>query len=143
MKKLILATILVALSFASFAGGKKEDKKLLADLQATLKASTQVQWTNKNEYNKATFNFNGKTVSAFYDDNGLIGFSIQTPPTELPQQVSEAISKKYSGWKVVDAILFIDQYANTNYFAQVQKGKINLAIKIANGRAFIYDRMPE
>lgn len=142
MKKIILATILVALSFASFAGGNKENKKLLADLQATLKTSTQVQWTNKNDFNKGTFNFNGKTVSAFFDDNGLIGFSIQTPVSELPQQVADAINKRYSGWKVVDAILFIDEYANTNYFAQVQKGKINLAIKIANGKAFIFDRMP-
>jgi hypothetical protein len=143
MKKIILATILVALSFASFAGGKNEDRKLLADLQTTLKTSNVVQWTTKNGFNKASFNFNGKIVSAFSDDNGLIGFSIQTSVSELPQQVADAIGKKYSDWKVVDALLFVDEYANTNYFAQIQKGKINLAIKIANGKAFIYDRMPE
>src|SRR5690349_10530141 len=109
MKKIILATILVALSFVSFAGGKNEDKKLLANLQTALKA-TQVHWTNKNDFNKATFNFNGKTVSAFYDenDNGLIGFSIKTPVAELPQQVTDAIAKRYGDWKIVDAILFID-----------------------------------
>jgi len=144
MKKTILATILVALSFATFAGGKNEDKKLLADLQAALKASTQVYWTNKNEFNKATFSFNGKNVSAFYNesDNSLVGFSIPLPLAELPQPMADAISKKYSDWKIVAAILFVDSRASLNYFAHVQKGKVNLAIKIANGKAFIFDRIP-
>jgi hypothetical protein len=144
MKKIIFATVLVALSLASFAGGKNENKKLLADLQTALKASTQVHYSNKNGFNNATFNFNGRAVSAFYDenDNGLIGFSIKTPVTELPQQIADAIAKKYSDWKIVDAILFIDSHASFNYFAQVQKGKVNLAIKIVNGKACIYDRVP-
>lgn len=144
MKKAILATVvLVVLSLSSFAGGKNEDRKLLSDLQAALKSSTQVQWVSKADYNRATFMFNGKVVAACYDqyDDHLIGFSIHFAQTDLPKEVAEAISKKYSDWSVVDAILFIDSDAYVNYFVQVQKGKSNLALKIINGKASIYSKM--
>jgi hypothetical protein len=143
MKKIILATLSVALSIASFAGGEKADKKLLSDLQTTLKSSAQVQWNTTNDYNRATFNFNGKPASAYYDlnDNTLIGFGIRLSQSELPKEVTGAIQKKYSEWSIVDALLFIDEYGYVNYFAQVHKGKSNLALKIANGRAFIFSKM--
>ncbi|HXL56342.1 MAG TPA: hypothetical protein VN958_08805, partial [Chitinophagaceae bacterium] len=106
MKKIILATTLVALSLVSFAGGKSNDKKLLADLQTALKNSTAVQRSGTSDYDRATFGFNGKTVSAFYrlEDNSLIGFSIHVVGNDLPQDISNAIQKKYSNWKIVDAI---------------------------------------
>src|SRR4030095_12438483 len=83
MKKIILATLLVALSIASFAGGNKADKKLLSDLQTALKYSAQVQWNSTSDYNRATFSFNGKPVSAYYDlsDNSLIGFGFRLSET--------------------------------------------------------------
>jgi hypothetical protein len=143
MKKIILATLLVALSIASFAGGNKADKKLLSDLQTTLKSSAQVQWNATSNYNRATFSFNGKPVSAYYDlnDNALIGFGFRLSQSELPKEVTDAIQKKYSDWSIVEGLLFIDQYGYSNYFAQVHKGKSNLALKIANGRAFIFSKM--
>jgi len=146
MKKIIFATfLLVALSIASFAGGNEADKKLLSDLTMALKNSTQVARSSTADYTKATYSFNGKTVSAFYspEDNSLIGFSIHVVGNDLPQDIVNAIQKKYNGWKIIDAIYFIDKNANGNYFAQVQKGKSNLALKVyANGKVGIYRRMP-
>jgi len=145
MKKIISATLLlVALSTASFAGGK-EDRKLFNDLQTALKNSTAVQWSSTSDYNQAKYSFNGKTVSAFYrpEDNSLIGFSLHIVGNDLPQDIVNAIQKKYSDWKIVDAIYFIDENANGNYFAQVQKGKSKLALKVfANGRVSIFRTMP-
>jgi hypothetical protein len=144
MKKIILATLLVALSTASFAGGNKAGKKLLNDLQTAMKNSAQVQWKSTSNYNQGTFSFNGKPVSAFYqpDDNSLIGFSIHFIQSELPKEVADAIQKKYSDWTVVDAMLFIDGYGNTNYFAQVRKGRANLALKVTNGKTSIFSKIP-
>src|SRR5438552_11260852 len=145
MKKIILATtLLVALSTLSFASGK-EDQKLFSDLQTALKNSTTVKWSSTSNYNQATYSFNGKTVSAFYglDDNSLIGFSIHVVGNDLPQDIVNAVQKKYKDWKIVDAIYFIDSNANGNYFVQAQKGKSNLALKVyANGHISIFDRMP-
>jgi hypothetical protein len=146
MKKLIFGTLLlVTLSIASFAGGNEADKKLLSDLTMALKNSTQVVHSSTADYNKATYSFNGKKVSAFYtlENNSLIGFSIQVVGNDLPQDIVNAIQKKYSGWNIVDAIYFIDANARGSYFAQVQKGKNNLALKVyADGKVGIFSRMP-
>src|SRR2546423_8691246 len=78
--------LLVALSIASFAGGNDADKKLLSDLTMTLKNSTQVVHSSTADYTKATFSFNGKTTSVYYDqvEGELIGFSIRITESELP-----------------------------------------------------------
>jgi len=146
MKKMIFGTLLlVALSIASFAGGSKADKKLLSDLTMTLKNSTQVVHSSTTDYTKATFSFNGKTTSVFYDqaDGELIGFSTRITESELPQAALETMKKKYSDWTLVDAIMFIDKDANVNFFTQVKKDETNLALRLSlNGHVSIYNRMP-
>src|SRR4051812_9920551 len=99
MKKIFATLLLVALSIASFAGGNEADKKLLSDLTMALKNSTQVVHSSTADYNKATFSFNGKKVSAFYslEDNSLIGFSIRLVGNDLPQDIVNAVQKKYNG----------------------------------------------
>src|SRR3954453_3660372 len=145
MKKIILAaTLLVAFSIASFAGGKDADPKLLNDLTTTLKYSRQVEWTNKAAYNAAAFNFNDKTAFAFYDpnDNELIGFGMQFKKEDLPGDVSNAIDKKYGNWKITDAMTFIDMNGYINYFVQVQQNNKSLALKITpSGNLSIYAKM--
>ncbi len=136
MKKIIFATtLLAALSTASFADGNKADKKLLNDLTTTLQYSSNVHRSSTSEYNFATFGFNGKAVFAFYypDNNKFMGFSIHLTQSELPKEVSDALSKKYSDWSIVDAILFVNESGRIYYFAQVKKNKANLALKIING----------
>jgi hypothetical protein len=146
MKKLILAaSLLVIFSTASFAGGNEAERKLLSDLTMALKNSTEVVRSSTSDYTRATYSFNGKTVSAFYapENNSLIGFSIHVVGNDLPQDVVNAIQKKYNDWKIIDAIYFIDENANGNYFAQVQKGENNLALKVyGNGGVGILTRMP-
>ncbi len=141
MKNIILATALVALSTASFAGGNR-DKKLLYDLQTTLSYSRQVQWTSTSNYSQASFSFNGKSVSAYYlNDNSLVGFGIRSSQSELPKEVSGAISKKYGNWTIIDAMLFIEANGDVYYYVQVRRGRTNLALQIANGQAYIFTRM--
>ena len=144
MKKIIIGTlVLIALSITAFAGGNKADKKLLSDLTMALKNSTEVQHSSTDAYTRATFSFNGKTTSAYYDvDYELIGFSIRIKESELLQAALETMKKKYSNWTVVDAIIFIDGNANVKYYAQLKKDKKNLAIELsANGHANILQQM--
>jgi hypothetical protein len=145
MKKTIFGTlVLIAFSITSFAGGNKADKKLLSDLTMALKNSTEVQHSSTDAYTRATFSFNGKTTSVYYDqfDSKLIGFSIRITESELPQAALETLKKKYSNWTVVDAIIFIDGDANVKYYAQVKKDKKNLALQLsANGHVDVYHQM--
>jgi hypothetical protein len=145
MKKMIFGTLLlVALSIASFAGGNKADKKLLSDLTMTLKSATQVVQSSTADYTQATFNFNGKTTSVYYDqvDGELIGFSIRITESELPQAAVETMKKKYSDWTLADAIMFIDKDANVRYYTQVKKDKKNIALELSlDGHVSFYHTM--
>jgi hypothetical protein len=145
MKQILLAATLVAFSIFAFAGGNDADKKLLSDLQAAMKASTSVKWSSTDNYSKGSFAFNSKTVSAYYDaeNTSLIGFSIHLTGADFPQDAVNAIHKKYGDWTITDAIYFIDDHANGSYFAQVEKGKNKLALKVtASGNVSIFSRMP-
>lgn len=144
MKNIILATaLLVALGAMSFTGEKNTDKNLLNELSTTLKSSLQVHWTSKEEYSKATFNFNGKTASAFYaSDNELLGFSIKFNPADLPAVVSDGIKNKYGDWSLTEAIIFIDAAGYINYYARVEKNNKSLAIKISpDGDVSMFSRI--
>ena len=142
--KILVTTLLVALSLASFAKEKNIDSKLFKDLSSTLKNSPQVHWTTKAQYQEASFSFRNKAAAAYYnvDNNELIGFRIQLNKTDLPQLITDALKTKYNDWEVVDAITFIDAGGYVNYFTQVQKNNKSVILKITpNGKSSIYSRM--
>jgi hypothetical protein len=142
MKKIITATILfVALSFAAFAGGK--DKQLATDLSNALKSSKQVSWTSTETHNRAAFDFNGKTVMAYYDreDNTLVGYSIHLLSDDLPKASQDVITKKYPGWEITETIMFIDSNGYSSHFVQVKKGNKNLALKVNDDKVSIFSHM--
>lgn len=145
MKKIILATALFAvLSSASFAAGNKEEKKLLNQLSETFKSSSQVQWTTYANHKSGAFSFNGKPVMACYgtEENEFVGFSIPVNETELPGAALDNISKKFSGWKIANAIMLINAVADVKYYVQVSNGKKSYALDVTNGRAQIYGDIP-
>ncbi|HEX5153946.1 MAG TPA: hypothetical protein VFW07_21015 [Parafilimonas sp.] len=142
--KLLVTTLLVALSITSFAKEKNVDSRLFKDLSSTLQNSAQVRWTTKDQYKQAAFSFRNKMAAAYYDleNNELIGFRIQLNKTDLPRLISEALKNKYADWEVVDAITFIDASGYVSYFAQVHKDNKNFVIKITpNGKSSVYARM--
>lgn len=138
MKKLITATVLfVALSTAVFAADK--NKQLLNDLTSALKGSKQVSWSTTETHKRASFEFNGQTVAAYYDkeDDELIGYSVHLKTSDLQQTSIDAITKKYPKWQITENIMFVDANGNSNNFVQLTKGKTNIAVKV-NGNQVIY-----
>lgn len=141
MKKIITTAILfIALSAAAFAADK--NKKLLNDLTEALKNSKQVSWSATETHKKASFNFNGQTVAAYYntDDDALIGYSVHLPTTELSKATTDAIAKKYPDWQITESIMFIDGNGVTNNFVQLTKGKTNIAVKVSNDKLTYFGR---
>jgi len=147
MKKILLAaTLIVAITSAAFADVKKADAKFLSDLKASLKGVNESAWKTTEFYKKTSFSLNGKTVNAFLDadDGDLVGFSISINETSLPEGAKEDIAKKFEGWQVTNAIMFIEPDGKIRYFAQVNKGNKGLALSISQkGKANIYARMPQ
>ena len=143
MKKTFLAALLiVAFSSAALADGKT---KMLDDLKAALKNSHATVQTTES-YKKATFVFDSKSVNAYFDSENedLIGFGITINVNDLPQGATENISKKYQGWTITEALMFIDKDGHSTYYAQVDKDNHSLALSVsAKGKVSIYAKMPK
>jgi len=147
MKKILLAaTLIVAITSAAFADGKKADAKFLSDLKASLKSVNESAWTTTEFYRKTSFSLNGKTVNAYLDPetSNLVGFSIPVDEASLPDGAKEDIAKKFEGWQITNTIMFIEAEGQIKYFAQINKGKKSLALSVSpKGKANIYARMPQ
>ena len=147
MKKLLLAaTLLTALTTAAFADGKKSTTKLANQLKESLKSLNESAWVITSNYKKASFTFNGQSTHAFLsvETGDLIGFSFDIDKSALPEAAKENFAKKYQGWKIDNAIMFLDGLGNVNYFAQVSKDKKSLALMISpRGSLSIYARIPQ
>jgi opacity protein-like surface antigen len=146
MKKILLAaTLLVALTSAAFADGKNSNAKLLNDLKTAFKGSNQSAWQTTESYKKASFTFNGTSVRAYFDieTEDLIGFGISVNVNDLPQGTAENISRKYQGWEISAAIMFIDATGRSTYYAQVDKNGHSLALRVSDkGKVSVYAKMP-
>ncbi len=145
MKKIILAaSLLIALSSATFAKDKNVNPNLFNDLTLTFRESTQVSWINKPQYKEAMFKFQNQTACAFYtkDNNELIGFGILYEKTALPQVVTDAVNNSYAGWDFVDAMLYVDTDGNVNYFMQVKNNdKIRVLQITPDGYVSVYAKV--
>lgn len=146
MKKLILSAVITATLFISaFANTDKAGRQLNRDLEAAMKSSKEVQWKHAENFSQASFSFNGKPVFAYFNssDQSLVGYSFHLASEDIPADFSNAIKAKYAGWNVTEAIMFIDDAGNTNYFATVQNGKKNLVLKsTGKGRLAIFSKLP-
>ena len=98
MKKILLAaTLLVALTSATFADAKNSNAKLLSDLKTALKSLNESAWKSTESYRKATFNLNGKNVGAYInpETNELVGFCVTIDGSALAEGTTEKKDKKF------------------------------------------------
>ena len=145
MKNIILAaSLLIALSSSAFAKDKNVNPDLLNDLSLTFKESKQICWVDKPQYKEAMFQFQNQTACAFYtrENHELIGFGILYEQNELPQVVNSAVKVNYADWDFVDAMLFVDNDGNVNYFMQVKNNDKVRVLKITpDGNVSVYAKI--
>ncbi len=146
MKKILLAVIMfTAFTSATFADGKNSNAKLLAGFKTAIKSINASSWKTTDAYKKTSFAFNGTNVNAYVTPEGdeLIGFGITIKAEDLPQGAMQNIERKFKGWSVSSAILFIDAQGHGDYYAQVTKDTKSLALSVsAKGKVNIYAKMP-
>ena len=146
MKQTFIAiTLFIALTTSAFADGKNSNAKLLGSLKTAIKSIKESAWKTTDEFKKTSFSFNNTTVNAYLTADGadLLGFGIQIKPEDLPAGTMQNIEKKFKGWTVTSAILFITADGNSDYYAQVFKDNDNLALSVSpKGKISIYAKMP-
>jgi hypothetical protein len=109
MKKTIITLAVSILGFAgsSFAAAPKLTGPVPANVESeftqAFATAIDVRWEAGKNFFKATFEDWGRTLFAFYADNGdLMGVATNLSATTLPERLRTSIRKSYAGYWITD-----------------------------------------
>ena len=143
MKKLFIAALLsVSVLTSAFA---KETSNVttpvLQSFNSEFKNATDVKWTPKGEYTRATFILDKTRMEAFFDKDGaILGTSAAVTVDQLPVPAKRAFAKKYQSYTVKEAIQFTN-HAEESYYINAENEKESVVIRIdAANQLSIYSR---
>ena len=120
MKKMIVSLAITVSTLSAFAGDVNVNQKVLDAFKTEFASAKEVEWTVGENYYKATFNYNGKYVFAFYSENGeLIGLARYLSPVDLPLALQANLKKNYEGYWVSD-LFEASKNDGTNYYITLE-----------------------
>jgi hypothetical protein len=109
MKKTLFTFAISMLGFAgsSFAATPKSTDPVPANVESEFSVqfttAMDVRWEEGKNFFKATFEDWGRTLFAFYADNGdLMGVASNLSTTTLPERLRTQVRKSYAGYWVTD-----------------------------------------
>jgi hypothetical protein len=133
MKKLLISAVLtVLIATSSFAAdGKELNSKVVDNFFVEFKHAKNVTWKSTENFVKASFILNDKSMAAFYDlDGNMIGTTSNIAIDDLPTNAKRAFAKKYGEYTVKEAIQF-DGVEDTAYFISAESEKQTLLLKVS------------
>ncbi len=142
MKKLIFAALIaVSVSASAFATDvNKIDAMAVENFQSTFLGASNVEWTSKEAFTKASFLQNGKKVEVFYNlDGEFIATTTEVSMNEVPTFVKRIFEKNYSDYDVKEAFKFIAN-EKENYFISAENDKENIVLQAQGGLFSVYSR---
>src|SRR4030095_3551370 len=135
MKKIILTiTTVGAFIVSGYGETVNTDIAALDIFKVVMDRSGKVEWLQKNDYNKRSVVFNGRTISVYYiTEYSLVGLSYRLNANDLPKEVLNNIKKRYSKCLIEDALVFMDSDGHVKYYALIKNSKRYTALKISEG----------
>lgn len=143
MKKIFFAALIaVAFTGSAFAAGSSAiNYNVATNFKTTFKGATDVQWTVKSDFVKATFVIDNQRVEAFYKPEGeMIGTATAVTIDQLPLSAKRSFAKKYSGYNVTEAIHFEGAEENA-YYISAENGQEKVIIKVGeNNQVSVFSK---
>jgi hypothetical protein len=128
MKKIITTIAIAICSFSAFANGSV-NQKVLDAFNNEFSSASEVEWSIGEDYYKASFNYNGKYVYAYYDGNGeLLGLARNLSPVDLPMALQTNLKKNYAGFWVSDLFESVKN-DETNYYITIENADSKVVLK--------------
>ncbi len=133
MKKITIMLSALVMLFATSAFALEGDiatVKVKAGLKKDFATATQVKWEKSGDFYFADFLFEGKSFTAAYNEEGaLVGTSRSFDPSQLPQNISVAVTQQYSGYKLGPVATEMNYDGQTSYLVTVENGNEVLKLK--------------
>lgn len=133
MKKFFFAALVtVAIATSAFAGSNNVNVLVLNSFNHAFRNASNVAWTSREDYAKATFTLDDVKMEAFYNPNGeLIGSSKGIKMDELPVNAKRTFAKKFSGYTVKEAIRF-EGNDESAYYISADNDTESVIVKVSD-----------
>ena len=126
MKRLFFAALTAVLvGTSAFAADIKDASKVSYKVRtifdAKFNGASNIEWTLREDYTKASFILADQQVEAFFSTEGeLIATSRKVEFSKLPLNAIQSIQKKYAAYTVSETIE-MDQDGEKSYYVSLQK----------------------
>lgn len=146
MKKIIatMAVIFSLTTSATFAyDGSDVNKFVLKSFNKEFSGAANANWKALEAgLYRVVFNYNGKDVQAFFDENGdLIATGTRVKEDHLPLLIAKAINTKYAGYAKKDIVEFTMD-GEIQYLVTLTSSERNIIIKATgNGDISLYKKI--
>ncbi len=140
MKKIIATIAIAFLTLSAFAADKNVNQKVLDAFKSEFASATEVHWSAGNDYYKASFNYNGKYVYAYFDEQGkILGIARNLSPADLPFALQNNLKKIYEGFWVSELFETV-KGEGTSYYITVENADTKIVLKSTDNNWNIYSK---
>ncbi|GAC1426363.1 MAG: hypothetical protein NVSMB67_29160 [Flavisolibacter sp.] len=120
------------ISFSSFARDGRISNKALESFNNSFKGATDVNWTEVNDYFKASFCLNGQFVTAFYSQEGeLVATSRNISSLQLPVTLQSYIKTNYVAYWISD-LFEVDNEDGSTFYITIENGSSKIILRSVN-----------
>ena len=134
MKKMILILAIAVSTLSAFATDANVNQQVLDAFKTEFSTAKEVEWSVAANYYKATFNYNGKYVFAFYNETGeLLGLTRYMSPSDLPLSLQNNLKKSYENFWVSD-LFEVSKNESTNYYITLENADTKITLKSSGNK---------
>jgi hypothetical protein len=135
MKKIIVTMAIAISSLSAIAMDGSVNQKVLDAFKTEFESASEVEWTIGSDYYKASFNYNGKYVFAFFNENGeMLGMTRHLSPLDLPLALQGNLKKNYEGFWISELFEAVKS-DETSYYVTIENAD-NTIILQSSGKSW-------
>ncbi len=142
MKRLLVTlTLLFSLvSMSSFASEEKVTSAVLRSFNSSFKNVAEVEWTARKNFYKASFNFNGQYVNAFYKTSGeMIALTKNISSTQLPLGLQTSLKNEIKDLWITE-LFEVANEEGTTYYVTLENADTKLVLKSSSNSWSTYQK---
>ena len=138
----MILTLAIAVStLGAFATDANVNQQVLDAFKTEFSTAKEVEWSVAANYYKATFNYNGKYVFAFYNETGeLLGLTRYISPSDLPLSLQNNLKKNYENFWVSD-LFEAAKNESTNYYITLENADTKIVLKSDDNKWESYSKI--
>ncbi len=131
---MILILAIAVSTLSAFATDANVNQQVLDAFKTEFSTAKEVEWSVAANYYKATFNYNGKYVFAFYNETGeLLGLTRYMSPSDLPLSLQNNLKKSYENFWVSD-LFEVSKNESTNYYITLENADTKITLKSSGNK---------